>query len=79
MSTRPEPTHDDATTTRTTTPTDFSTATTNARRAIGDALEPRDDDDRSWTDRCTRQFATADASRMRNLADDQNHAMHDGV
>ncbi|NHN41156.1 hypothetical protein G9C85_05835 [Halorubellus sp. JP-L1] len=78
MSTRPELTRDDdATTTRTATPTDFSTETTGAPPATGDAPSPLDGP--SWTDRCKRQFATDDAGRMRNLADDRNQAMHDGV
>lgn len=85
MSTRPEPTYDDATTPSTRTdPTtdrsttdDFSPPATEDSRATDDALTPYDG--ASWTDRCTRQFDATDAGRMRNLADDENHAMHDGV
>jgi hypothetical protein len=32
----------------------------------------------SWVDRCQRRFAPTDA-RLHNLADDENHAMHEGV
>jgi hypothetical protein len=35
--------------------------------------------DVSWVDRCQRQFSSGDTSRCRNLADDGNEAMHDGV
>jgi hypothetical protein len=32
----------------------------------------------SWVDRCQRQFAP-ETTRLPNLADDENRAMHDGV
>ncbi|MFD1647511.1 hypothetical protein [Haloarchaeobius litoreus] len=35
--------------------------------------------DVSWTAQCQRQFDTADTGRCKNLADDGNESMHDGV
>ena len=35
--------------------------------------------DVSWTAQCQRQFSSADKSRCKNLADDENEAMHGGV
>jgi len=48
--------------------------------------EPRGEPERdspstdvSWTAQCQRQFSSADTSRCKNLADDENEAMHGGV
>jgi hypothetical protein len=43
--------------------------------------EAADDPDvsESWVKRCQRQFASDRTDRLNNLADDENHAMHDGV
>ena len=89
MSTRPDTTSDDTTTSPRTDPTtalstDTPPATADAPPATADAATstadaPAADDGISWTDRCRRQFATDDASRMRNLTDDHNQAMPDGV
>lgn len=87
MSTRTDATYDDPTTasTRTdATTTDFSTNAENPQ-PTGDDPRPTTDDaptpqgDVPWTERCKRQFSTTDTNRMRNLNDDQNQAMQDGV
>lgn len=87
MSTRTDATYDDPTTasTRTdATTTDFSTTPENPRATGTDAAATTDDaptshGDGSWTERCKRQFSTTCTTRMRNLNDDQNQAMQDGV
>jgi hypothetical protein len=35
--------------------------------------------DVSWVDRCQRQFTTDDDRRLRNLVDDENCVVYDGV
>lgn len=84
MSTRPDATYDDATTSPRT--DDFSTDATPASDAPptdsdttpgSDALAPNSGT--SWTDQCKRQFSTTSTTRCRNLNDDANEAMHDGV
>jgi len=89
MSTRTDATYDDATTsprTDTTTTDDFSTDTTPASGTTtskaatapaSDSLTPNGST--SWTDQCKRQFSTTSTTRCRNLSDDANEAMHDGV
>ena len=86
MSTRSDATYDDATTTE-----DFSTDTTPASDtpATGSGATPASDapatdsltpnGGTSWTDQCKRQFSTTSTTRCRNLNDDANEAMHDGV
>lgn len=86
MSTRTDAAYDDATTTSPRTdPTtdDFSASTEDQRPASADS-PPTDDapaphGDTAWTDRCKRQFSTTDTGRLRNLNDDENQAMQDGV
>jgi hypothetical protein len=81
MSTRTDTTHDDTATTspRTDATTDdFSdTERSTATTTPTESLTPNGD--ASWTNQCKRQFSTASTTRMRNLNDDENHAMHDGV
>lgn len=73
MSTRTDATHDatDASP-RIDEPTDFS-------RPASDPGRDSPPTDTSWTARCQRQFSGADTSRLKNLADDENESMHDGV
>lgn len=88
MSTRPETTYDDATTasppteaaTRdfSATPTGSDATTTSPDATTSDAT-PTPGEGVPWTERCARQFATGDRARCRNLADDENEAMPDGV
>lgn len=81
MSTRTDATYDDATTnprTDATTTDDFSdTELSTDATPTTDSLTP--DGDTSWTDQCKRQFSTTSTTRCRNLNDDANEAMHDGV
>lgn len=80
MSTRPDATYDDATTTNPRTdPTteDFSTAPDDPTTATDRTPTPHEGT--SWTERCKRQFSTTCTSRMQNLNDDQNQAMQDGI
>jgi hypothetical protein len=89
MSTRTDATYDDATTSPRTDPTTTDDFPTDATTASGttasstdttpesDALTPHGDT--SWTDQCKRQFSTTSTTRCRNLSDDANEAMHDGV
>ncbi|WP_440989018.1 hypothetical protein [Haloarchaeobius baliensis] len=72
MSTRPETTPE----TTSTTPhidesTDFSRPEPTSERS-----PPTDV---SWTAQCQRQFDSDDTNRCKNLADDENQAMHGGV
>ncbi|WP_323675714.1 hypothetical protein [Halorubellus sp. PRR65] len=94
MSTRTDATYDEpATTSQRTDPTtsEFSTRPEDPR-VTGDDARPTTRDSRPtsddtpapdesvpWTERCKRQFSTTSTARMRNLNDDENHAMHDGV
>ena len=86
MSTRTDATYDATTTSPRTDSTtdDFSThpvqdphETKEGREQTGDAPTPHGDT--SWTEQCKRQFSTTSATRMQNLNDDANQAMHDGV
>ncbi|WP_227133770.1 hypothetical protein [Halorubellus salinus] len=87
MSTRTDATYDDPTTASThtdATTTDFSANAENPQPASGDSRPttgdaPTPHGDVPWTERCKRQFSTTDTNRMRNLNDDQNQAMQDGV
>ncbi|GAA0263299.1 hypothetical protein [Halobacterium noricense] len=65
--------------------TDARTDATPAGTA-GQATPASDDTDRqhgdtpeSWVARCQAQFDATHRDRLRNLADDANHAMPDGV
>jgi|GEM_PF-1117859 hypothetical protein len=79
MSTRPETTYDDTTTSsRTEHPTNHDDFSTTTPSTPSDATTTPLDGP-SWTDQCKRQFSTTRTTRCRNLADDENHAMHDGV
>lgn len=72
MSTRPETTPETASTTpRIDETTDFSRP-----EPTSDQSPPTDV---SWTARCQRQFSSTDTRRCKNLADDENEAMHGGV
>jgi hypothetical protein len=77
MSTRTDPTYDDATTSPRTDPVTDTTPTKDAGTHESDALTPNDGT--SWTEQCKRQFSSQRTARMQNLADDENQAMHDGV
>jgi hypothetical protein len=82
--------HDEATPADHTTDTthDMSTrSNTTLERAAPTVDEPTDSDSRrgppptdsSWVARCQCQFSTTDTTRLANLTDDENEAMHDGV
>ncbi|WP_267640531.1 hypothetical protein [Haloarchaeobius amylolyticus] len=75
MSTRPDATPETRRTNpRIDEPTDFSrpepTTTTGSESPPTDV---------SWTALCQQQFDTTDSGRLKNLTDDENEAMHDGL
>ncbi|MCD2204780.1 hypothetical protein [Halobacterium sp. KA-6] len=47
--------------------------------ASDDTDRQHGDTPESWVARCQSQFDAARSDRLRNLADDANHAMPDGV
>lgn len=57
--------------------TDAPTEATPAETAA--QATPPADDAASWVARCQSQFDAGGSARLRNLADDANHAMPDGV
>lgn len=67
-----------------TTPTDAGSTDAAPIDAAPTENPPLDDpgaergDERSWVDRCQRQFGRSER-RLHNLVDDENHAMYDGV
>jgi hypothetical protein len=82
MSTRPTTATHGTPSTHTDDTTDFSTGDASATPSSNDTPNsdaPTPGGDVPWTSRCKQQFATSDAQRMRNLADGENEAMHDGV
>jgi hypothetical protein len=81
MSTRTDTTHDD---TATTSPrTDATTDDLSDTELATDTTTPTEsltpNSGTSWTNQCKQQFSTTSTTRMRNLNDDENQAMHDGV
>ncbi|WP_435118412.1 hypothetical protein [Halolamina sp. C58] len=60
-------------------PTDATPAETATHAEASADDDGRQDEPESWVARCQAQFDAASADRLRNLADDANHAMPDGV
>ncbi|MGB9964944.1 hypothetical protein [Halobacterium hubeiense] len=68
---------------RTTDPTPSSetepTATATEPTPVADDAAEPSDTAASWVARCQSQFDAGGRDRLNNLADDENHAMPDGV
>ncbi|MCG1003896.1 MULTISPECIES: hypothetical protein [Halobacterium] len=56
-----------------------ATPTPTSPPAGDDTAQQHDDTAASWVAQCQSQFDAGHSDRLRNLTDDENHAMPDGV